>query len=273
MRTLTFIVLTPLALTGCPRNKDALTLGQATQAIEEASLASQAEGLTATSVDISTNFTIGDGVAAAADELRGFVASQLPCAEITLTDATLTIDYGVNAGSCTYRGQTFSGSHAITVSHNETAKVEVRHQWSDLSNGVVSLNGTAEVTWDFEGKSRRVVHDSEWTSVRTGKIGRGSGDRTQTLLAGGLAEGIRVDGIRSWSGSRGDWDLAISGVEMRWQDPVPQAGSYSLSTPFDKNVTLSFERVDGDTIGVTVAGPEREFTFTVSKLGVVTNES
>jgi hypothetical protein len=56
---------------------------------------------------------------------------------------------------------------------------------------------------------------------------------------------------------------------MRWTDPVPQAGSYTLTTPFEKSVSMSFGRVDDDTIRVTVAGPKREFSFTVSKLGAI----
>ena len=55
-----------------------------------------------------------------------------------------------------------------------------------------------------------------------------------------------------------------------WSDPVPQAGSYSLATLFDKSVTMSFTRVDADTIKVTVAGSKRDFSFTVSKAGAIT---
>ena len=71
-------------------------------------------------------------------------------------------------------------------------------------------------------------------------------------------------------GERGHWDLAIDGVQMRWTDPVPQAGSYTLTTPFNgKSVSMSFDRVDDDTIQVTVEGPRRSFDFTVSKAGVI----
>ena len=92
------------------------------------------------------------------------------------------------------------------------------------------------------------------------------------MLAGGLAEGIQVDGARAWDGEKGHWDLAIDGVQMRWTDPVPQAGSYTLTTPFDKSVSMAFDRVDDDTIKVTVTGPKHEFSFTVSKLGVIAKD-
>jgi hypothetical protein len=262
------LVLPALVLTGCPKDKeDPLTLGEATAALEQASDAGQAEGLTSASVDISTNFTIGQAVKDGAAELKTFIGTQLPCADITLEDATLTVVYGVNPGNCTYHGHTFSGTHSITIDRNEDAKVEVHHTWTDFSNGVVSLDGTADVTWNLTDKTRRVVHESHWTHLKSGRTGTGGGDRLQSLLAGGITEGIQVDGNRTWDGDKGHWDLAIDGVQMRWTDPVPQAGSYTLTTPFDKTVSMGFLRVDADTIKVTVTGPKHEFTFNVSKVG------
>jgi hypothetical protein len=262
-----------LVLTGCPKDREEpLTLGEATSALEQASDAGQAEGLTAASVDISTNFTIGQAVQDGAAELKTFIGTQLPCADITLEDATLTVVYGANPGNCTYHGHTFSGTHAISLERNEDAQVLVHHEWTDFSNGVVSLDGTADVTWNLTDKTRRVQHESRWTNLKSGRTGTGSGDRVQSLLAGGITEGIQVDGSRSWDGERGHWDLAIDGVQMRWTDPVPQSGSYTLKTPFDKSVSMAFERVDDDTIKVTVTGPKREYSFNVSKLGVIASD-
>ena len=257
-----------LSLTGCPKERE-LTSAEAQEALEQASASSQAENLAAASVDISTNFTIGGALEKAADELKTFVDSQLPCADVTLEGATLTVEYGVNPGNCLYRGHTFSGTSAITVSKSAINEVVVDHVWTQLSNGVVKLDGTAHVTWNSSDQTRHVVHDVTWTQLASGRTGKGSGDRTQKPLAGGIAEGIEIDGSRSWTGARGSWDLAVDGVQVRWSDPVPQAGSYSLSTPFDKSVTMSFSRVDVDTIKVTVAGPKRDFSFTVSKAGAI----
>jgi hypothetical protein len=266
------LALLTLVLTGCPRNKkddERLTLAEASQAVEEATIAGQAEGLTSASVEITTSFTIGQAVQNAAQEIRSFVSSQLPCAEITLENATLTIEYGVNAGNCTYKGHTFSGSHSVTVSKNEEAEVVVEHTWTDLTNGRVKLNGNATVTWNFSEKSRHVVHTAEWTRVADNFKVTGSGDRLQTVLGGGLLEGIQVDGSRSWTSSRGQWDLAIDGVQMRWIDAVPQAGSYTLSTPNNKSLSLSFARQDEDTITVTVTNGKSSFAFNVTTIGSV----
>jgi hypothetical protein len=257
-----------LTLTGCPKERE-LTAAEAQESLQQASASSQAENLAAASVDISTNFTIGGALEKAADELRTFIGSQLPCANVTLADATLTVEYGVKAGNCLYRGHTFSGTSSITVSKNAMNEVVVDHVWTKLGNGVVTLDGTAHVTWNFSDQTRHIVHDVTWTHLASGRTGRGTGDRSQKPLAGGISEGIQIDGSRSWTGQRGSWDLAIDGVQMRWTDPVPQAGSYSLSTPFDKSVSMSFARVDGDTIKVTVAGPKHDFSFTVSKTGAI----
>lgn len=268
------IVAVATLLTGCPRQKDdGLSSAQAREALEEAALASKAEALTSGAVEISTHFTIGQGVEAAAEELSAFFEAQLPCAEVVVEQARLEITYGARPGSCTYRGQTFSGQSAVTIDRNDAGEVVVEHEWLALSNGAVTLDGDATVTWNLDQGTRRVVHDALWTDVATGKTVQGSGDRTQSLLDGGLAEGIRVDGVRSWTTPRGEWDLGIDGVELRWVDPVPQAGSYTLATPDGKSLSLSFARKDADTISVEVASGKHQFRFDVTALGISQPES
>src|SRR5262249_51828616 len=99
------------------------------------------------------------------------------------------------------------------------------------------------------------------------------GDRTQTLLDPnqGIAGGFRIDGNRHWQGQSGNWDLAIMGVEVRLQDPVPQAGSYQLTTPSNKNISLSFTRVATDVIRVSLSGPKRTFTFDGRETGSISD--
>ena len=184
----------------------------------------------------------------------------------------LSIEYGANSGSCTYNGHTYSGKHTVQIEKNEDSGVLVKHTWEDLSNSVVTVSGTAEVTWSRQDRSRHVIHELTWTRLSDGRQGTGNGDRLQTALDGGILEGIRVDGTRSWKGQSGQWDTAINSVEMRWVDPVPQSGSYTLSTPYDKSMSMAFERVDEDTIRVTVSGTRRSFSFLVSKAGTSTAE-
>ena len=264
----TFALCVPLLLTACPRDREqSLTIDEAKEALAEATVSSQAENLTAASVDIATSFTIGQGVTQALNEVQAFVQAELPCADVSVDNQTLTVVYGAKPGNCNYRGHSLVGTAEITISKNDAGQVIVDHEWTDLRNDFVSLTGSAHVTWDGKALTRNVQHDTTWTPLTTGNVVHGSGNRTQAALNGDLTQGIRVDGTRSFQTARGDWNLAIAGVEMRWSDPVPQAGSYTLDTPFDASLGLSFKRVDGETIRVTVSGPKRSFAFNVSKIG------
>jgi hypothetical protein len=271
---LLFAVSLVALLAGCPREKadGPLTQAEARQSIEESTADAQAAALTASSIEISTSFTIGKAVKDAAAELKTFIETQLPCAEIVLSDAKLTITYGAKPGTCVYKGQTFSGSHAITVTKNDDVAT-VDHAWKDLSNGKVKVTGTAHVTWDGGDQTRRVEHDLSWTRLRDGRNGRGTGDRTQRPLAGGLEEGIQIDGSRTWTGASGKWDLAIEGVQVRWVDPVPQAGTYRLASPKGRSLALSFSRLDEDSIEVSLKSDDKSFEFVVNSVGDVNDES
>lgn len=254
-------------LAGCQLN--ALTREEAQESLEESSVDSQAAALTGASVEISTDFTIGEAAQRAAERIRTFVQSQLPCAEITLAEATLSIEYGAKPGNCVFRGHRFSGLHEVSVERNEASDVVVHHRWDELSNGRISVSGEATVTWTLDDPSRRIEHELTWTRLADGRTGTGSGDRIQKPLAGGIAEGFSVDGSRAWEGPRGRWDLDINTIEMRWTDPVPQAGSWVLVTPHDKTITLAFERIDEDSIAVTASGGERSIDLKINKLGAI----
>lgn len=255
-----FVVL----LCGCPKDNDQpMTSAEARDAVDESAVSSQASALQSSSIEISTGFTIGKGVQQAAEEVRSFITTQLPCAEVTLADSTLTVVYGAKPGSCVYNGHTFSGSHSIHVEKNDDNQVLVDHTWTEVSNGIVKLTGTAHVTWDFSDKFRHVTYDTSWTRIADGRTGKGTGDVTQKPLAGGIEEGIQIDGQRSWEGKSGKWELNIEGVQARWEDPVPQAGTYRLATPKNRSLSLGFERVDGTTIQVTLSNGTRSFKFSV----------
>lgn len=257
-----------LTLAGCPAQEN-LTTSEALIVVDESATASQASSLAEGTIEIATSFTLGGAVANAAQEIKGFIATELPCATVTVADATLTVAYGTKDAGCVWHGQTITGTHSITVTKDEANAVEVHHVWTDLSNGKVSVSGTADVTWDGAAKSRHVVHELEWTLLSNGQTGKGTGDRTQTALDGDWKNGISIDGHRTWDGKSGHWDLDIDQVGWRWNDPVPETGSYSVTTPDQKFLTLEFQRVDDDTIHVTLTGAKRDFEFDVSKAGEV----
>jgi hypothetical protein len=263
----------PVLVAAAACNQDALTHDEAVDALTESSVESQASALTATPVEISTNFQIGEAVDQAAADLRTFLVNEIPCATITLEGSTITTQWGAAGGTCTYKGMTYSGTSALTIQRTDSATLEVDHTFTDLSNGIVKVSGTAQVTWSGTEHSRHVVHQLTWTRFSDGRTGNGSGDRTESLIDAtqGLAGGIRIDGNRHWMGASGNWDLAITGVQVRLQDPVPQAGTYGLTTPSSKSLNLAFDRQSTDVIRVTLSGPKHSFSFNVRESGSVSD--
>jgi hypothetical protein len=267
MRAIFLIAAVAVAATACmPQEDEPLTQAEAREALEAVQLSTEAHALTQNVVTVTTGFTLGDAAERAAENMRDFVKSQIPCAETALSDdKVLSIDFGVRGDSCIWRGKTYTGRVEAQVERIEQGVIEVTHSWIDLSDGQITVNGGAAVTWDLNGSltdiSRRVVHSSEWTSARGD--GSATGDRTQRLLEGG---GVGIDGERTWTGAAGnEWMLDIDGIEMRAEDPVPQAGTYTLTTPKDKTLALGFSRVDEETIKVTVGNGRNSFDFNVKR--------
>lgn len=257
-----------VALNACLLRADssAMTASEAAEALDEASVSAQASELTSASVDLATHFTIGEAAAQAAQDLSNFIVSQLPCAAITVSGSKLTVDYGAKLGACVYAGHTFSGQETISITPSG-AGVEVDHTWTNFTNGVVSVSGTAVVTWDAAHPSRHVTHDLTWTRVWDGRTGEGTADLTQTPLTGGVLVGFEENGTRTWDGKSGHWSLAVDGVQVRWADPVPQSGSYTLTAPSLKTASLAFSRVNDTTIAVTLSSGKSSFSFTVTETG------
>lgn len=269
MRSLLFAASATVALNACMLRVDAsssMTAGQAGEALDEASVSAQASELTSASIDVATNFTIGEAAEKAAQDLSSFIASQLPCAGVTLSGSTLTVVYGAKLGTCSWAGHTFSGTQTITILPTSTG-VEVDHTWKSFTNGVVSVDGTATVTWDSVHPARHVTHDLSWTRIWDGRTGHGTADLTQTPLSGGVVVGFEENGTRTWTGQSGTWELSIQAVQVRWADPVPQSGSYMLTTPDDKTAILAFSRVDGTTIAVSLTSGTSSFSFDVTETG------
>ena len=220
-----FALALPLLMVAC--NQDALTREEAVDALEESSIESQASALTSGPVEISTNFTIGSAVEKRCGRPAGLSRRRDPLREDHHRRRHRHHASGAAAGgTCTYKGLTYSGTSSVTVRKTDP-DAQVDHTLTNLSNGKVKVNGTANVTWSGAEHSRHVVHELTWTRLSDNRTGTGSGDRTQTLLypSQGLAGGIRIDGNRHWSGKSGEWDLAITGVEVGCKTPAPRQAS------------------------------------------------
>lgn len=249
-----------LLLFGCG---EAMTRQEAAVALDEALASAQAEVVVGEVVEVSTAFTLGQAVEDAAEELRAWWASQAACAVVTREGATVVVDFGDLGDACTWEGRTWGGVYTLTVERAEADDVLVTHSWEAFTDGTLTVDGIAEVTWAADAGTRRVVHALDWTDGD--RAFTGSGDRTQALLdpEAGLAGGIVVSGERAWTSDAGDWRLDIDAVEMRGMDPVPQAGVYTLENPAGKSATLEFSRLDEDTIAVVLTSGRWSRTWEV----------
>lgn len=244
--------------------QEPVTAAEARMAIDDVVATGQATSVQDGIVEITTGFTLADGLQDVATRVRGFVESQIPCSSVTSPAAnTLVIDFGSLDDACTYEGRTFAGIVTVTFAPTES-QVVVTHAYEGLTDGKATLDGDATVTWTPD--ARHVVTAFTFTNAR-GEFSASS-DRTQTRI-GGAGDGITVVGERDWESPRGDWHLDIEDVQLRAADPVPQDGSYALTIPSGKELTMSFERVDADTIEVRVEGGRRDRIFRVSSAGEV----
>ncbi len=262
------LLLTPaLLLPGCFDRT--LTAAEEWQALTQAVESYQAEALTSDIIEISTDFTLGQAVEDAATELSDWLRSQIDCSTVTVVDATVTIDFGVLDDACEYNGKTYAGVASVELTDASVGSATVVHTWTGLTDGSITLDGGATVTWSGPDRSRRVVHEATWTND-DGEQLIASGDRTQTLIDDPSGDGwaIQIDGTREWTHDGRRWTLDIEGVEARAQDPVPQAGAYVLTTPSWKTATLAFERVDADTIAVSLSGGEEVRVWHVTATGI-----
>ena len=254
-----------LGLAACDFEQPA-TRGEMRDAVVEVALLGEGIGTQTQIIELTTSFTLGQGAQAVAEEIRDFVQSQLPCSQVTLEPGKVTIDFGDLSDSCTYRGRTYAGVVSVAVEDlGET--VQVTHTYEGVTGGTTTLAGTAVVEWD--GNVRHVVTDLDFVGD-AGDL-HVEADRTQTFskCEGIDAVCLTVEGERDWTGPRGSWEMDILDVSMRSIDPVPEDGAYAILTPQEKTIELSFSRVDGNTIEVSVEGGRRPLVFHVTASGQV----
>lgn len=258
MKNLTTLCLIaiPAALLGCTPSEEMSAL-EAFEALVEVNQSARGEQATSGVIEVSTDFTIGDAIEAAAQTIAEFWESQVDCTEVTVEGNTATIDYGTLEDTCVYNGYTYAGVSTVTVESTAAGDLEVLHTWTGFSNGDVAVDGDAVVTWSGEDVTRRVVTEHTWTDLADGTTVDVWGDHVQGKLDESLSvwdSGFTMEGTREWLADSGQWLLDMSDLELRMVDPAPQAGSLVVTSPAGKVLEILYERVDEDTIQATLVG-------------------
>lgn len=269
LRPASLLALATLAVAGCDLAEG--SFAEMRIAVDESVATGEAAALEEGIIEITTDFTIGQGLQDAAAHIRGLVQSQIPCSSVESPAAnTLVIDFGTLDDSCVYKGRTYAG--VVTLSYavqGETVVVE--HGYAGVTNGRVTIDGDATVTWSAAaggGVSRHIVSSFDLEGPRGDY--HSEADRTQTFSDPGSGV-FSVQGDRQWSGPRGDgkanWEATID-IDFA----VPIDGSADVTTPGGSEFTLSFEQIDDDTVEVRVTGGRRDRVFHVTSTGAVKDE-
>lgn len=268
--TRAFVALGLLA-TGCfDFEQQPMTAAEFAEAADMLATASRADAAAGEVVEVSTHFTIGGAVEESLENLRAFYESQVPCADFTLVDRTLTMDFGATGEGCTWDGKSWTGTQTLTLEQAGDGTLTLLHGWDALSNGEVQLDGVATVVWSEGGARRDVAHAGTWTL--TDVTLDVEGELTQTLLdeGAGVAGGIQVDGDRTWAVGEQEWSLVHLGVEVKWEDPIPQAGTSLLVNPAGKLLSATYARQDDDTIRLTLENAGRTQAWDITRAGQAT---
>jgi hypothetical protein len=223
-------------------------------------------------IEITTTFSIGAGIAEIRQHIAEVVAT---CAQASVVQGqgdTLVLDFGPANAPCNYQGRNYAGKVELSVQRT-AERISVRHEYLDLTNGTVTINGVKTVDWSESASGevvRHVVSTIGWDGPR-GHVDHRS-ERTLTFHEwhGGPTQTLRIDGESDWQRGDDAWHMAMDQVEFRLIDPVPQAGSVTLINPADKEATLTFVRLDENTIEVQMSGGRRgDRTFHVTSAGTV----
>ena len=237
-------------------------------AVQEAALTSQLDAMLADAADQHSRFEIGRGLEQAAAQLQLQLNQDLPCAVVSREGNALNIVYDAAGSGCVWRGRALTGQHSVRVTRNADNEVSVHHELTNFGDQMLSLSGSADVTWSRLSKSRRVVHAVTFAALggtSAGVTGESTGDSTQQTLT----DGVRINGLREWQSSRGFYALDMQAIEQRFADSVPELGAYELTLETDDALTLAFGRIDTDNIRVTVQGAQQALSFVVGADGAV----
>lgn len=244
---------------------------EALDALGQTLRSGQGDAVTADAIEISTDFTLGGAVEEAAQDLAAFWESQADCTTVTVAGSTLTVDYGTLGDTCVWNGKTYAGITAATITSASATDVAVDHVWTGFTDGRVTVEGDAQVTWNGAALTRDVVTAHTWIDNANGDVVEVTGQHAMGTLDGDsfFESGITLDGDRQWTADGDVWGLVFTGVEARWIDPAPQAGVFTVTSPAGKTLDIVFSRLDDTTIQAELVGTRRPLTFTISALGQV----
>jgi len=215
--------------------------------IDELDVAVRAEALAEPGVQFASGSAMNAAspTEAAASLERALV--QYPCVDVVRTGASLSVAfsatlYNTYCGTGAGGGQIpVSGEETITFLQADGLNTSVDHAWKAVSNGYLTIDGTAHVTTAVTpyGSSQHVVNTLSWVRTSDGKSGHGQDDRTSPVTSL-TDQAILPTGLRTWESDAGAWEMRP--IDARLQDAttqLPFVGSFAVVTPERRALTFS----------------------------------
>lgn len=255
-------------LVGCGR----VSREDAEAAIDQAALASQAEALMAQIVELGGEIPAEGSVEQAAESLATTIRRRIECVDATVSADTVQLDFGAPDRPCAWAGRTLSGCAWLRVLQNTADTVVVDHYWvtgserdchgDDFSDGAMTVDGTATVTWTTATGARQVAqHDIVWRQNGATRTASASGDLIEHALSD--PAGVRFDGSQEWTSDGAAWRVTSGDIALAWDDFLPRSGTHRVIDPAGDELIITYERdADGRT-QVRVEGDGDSFAFEV----------
>jgi hypothetical protein len=257
--------------------QDELTEPEARVALAYVNDVSRPDLASAEVVDITTDATVGERIAATARRWREFWQSQGPCNDVMVDGNVVVIDFGTLDDACAFAGRTYAGVDTITLGGFDDGDDDFRlhHDLDGFTNGTISLTGEKWVFWRGEG-ARHVEADFTVTNLETAEMIDISTRHTMRRLDPALTMadgGFVLNGDRSWDDGSGTWTMQMNRLAFELDDPGPHHGGVVVRNPIGRELRIRYSRVDEDTIRAVVRGPGGDvLVFRVSVEGEVVEE-
>lgn len=166
------------------------------------------------------------------------IEAHAPCAQISRTDDGLAVSLP-DDGTC---ADDLSGSVTVAI----TAGAEPRLDYT------FALFGSHDV--QIDGAAQLMLQDDIRLGESTVELSRGEADRTMTSIwtETPVEGGYQLNGTRTVESCMGAREKTLTELVFRAGDSVPSAGETVAAGPGGGTITTSFERVDDDTVWVTI---------------------
>jgi hypothetical protein len=253
---------------GCGR----VSREDAEDALDQAALATQAQLL------MDTIVALGEGAPrtvtpeSAARALAAQLDRLIDCADASAEADKVLVDFGTPDRPCEFGGRALSGCAELRILENTAERLVIDHYWvqgartvcheDDFSDGALTVDGTATVTWTGPPGARDIVqHDVVWRPTQSGRTVAATG--TLSAAAQGDAGALRLTGSQTWATEGADWQLESVDILVAPDDFLPTEGTHVVTNPAGEPISIRYSRSEDGHTTVAVEGGGSSFSFDV----------